>query len=132
MSTKPVYEKLRMVEGISVLVLNSPGDYEEIIGALPEYIEFRTSPTEEVDFVHLFAMNRAELDKYIAVAIESIKYDGLLWVSYPKGSSGVETDINRDRIWEHLKQKDIRPVTQISINETWSALRFRPKDAVGK
>jgi hypothetical protein len=132
MSRKQISEKLRMAEGSSVLVLNGPDEYQRIIGSIPKDVRITRTPEAEVDFVHLFAFNKAELDEYIDLALKAIKYDGLLWVSYPKGSSNIETDINRDRIWEVLKAKEIRPVTQISINDTWSAIRFRPEERVGK
>ncbi|MGD1993143.1 MAG: DUF3052 family protein [Anaerolineae bacterium] len=132
MPAKPLHQKLRLSEGDSVLVINGPPNYEELLGSVPEGIVISEDPGEEVDFVHLFARNRADLDEYIDVALGSVKYDGLLWVSYPKGSSGVETDINRDIIWELLKAKGIRPVTQVSVDSTWSALRFRPEEMVGR
>jgi hypothetical protein len=132
MSSKPVSKKLRLGEGDSVLVLNSPGDYREILESVPEGVTIAEEAKGEFDFVHLFVSNRADLDRYIDVALDAVTYDGLLWVSYPKGSSKVETDINRDSIWELLKEKGIRPVTQVSVDSTWSALRFRPEEMVGK
>jgi len=132
MSSKPVSKKLRLGEGDSVLVINSPGDYREILASVPAGVVISEEPNGEFDFVHLFACNRADLDRYIDVALDAVTYDGLLWVSYPKGSSKVETDINRDSIWELLKEKGIRPVTQVSVDSTWSALRFRPEEMVGK
>ena len=132
MSSKPVSKKLRLREGDAVLVINSPGDYREILESVPEGVAISEEPDGEFDFVHLFASNRADLDRYVDVALEAVKYDGLLWVSYPKGSSKVETDINRDSIWELLKEKRIRPVSQVSVDSTWSALRFRPEEMVGK
>ncbi len=99
MSSKWVYQKLRMKEGSSVLVLNSTGDYEKLIGRLPRDTDLLKAPQVEVDFVHLFVSNRDELEQNIDIALKAVKYDGLLWISYPKGSSGVETDINRDSIW---------------------------------
>jgi hypothetical protein len=50
----------------------------------------------------------------------------LLWVAYPKGSSGVKTDVNRDRLWQALEPTGWRPVRQVALDETWSAMRFRP------
>jgi hypothetical protein len=114
-----------------MVVINIPGDYRDLIGGLPDGARIVEEPGERVDFVHLFVSGKAELERYIDVAIDTVKYDGLLWVSYPKGSSRVETDVNRDVLWELLKAKGIRPVMQVSINETWSALRFRPAEAVG-
>ena len=131
MSTKPVYEKLRLRGDMKVAILNNPGNYRDLTGGLPDGVIIVDESDEKVDFVHLFVSDQAELEKFIDVAIDTVKYDGLLWVSYPKGSSKVETDVNRDVLWELLKEKGIRPVMQISINETWSALRFRPAEAVG-
>jgi uncharacterized protein YbdZ (MbtH family) len=55
-----------------------------------------------------------------------------MWVSYPKKSSKVKTDISRDAGWEIMAENSLRPVTQVSIDKTWSALRFRPVEQIGK
>lgn len=132
MSGKPLSKKLRLAEGNTVLVINGPDNYQDLLGPIPENVVFSKEANGEFDFVHLFARDKSELVGYIDIAIESVVYDGLLWVSYPKGSSKVDTDINRDSIWEFLKEKGIRPVTQVSVDSTWSALRFRPEELVGK
>ena len=118
--------------GCKALALNAPQDYFQLLAPLPEDVEFSDSPGEALDFVHLFVKDQAQLDANIEAALAAVKYDGLLWISYPKGSSGVKTDINRDSLWEILLEKGIRPVTQVSIDKTWSALRFRPAEAVGR
>lgn len=132
MAKTELYKKLRLTPGQTVLVLNPPQDYKEILGTLPDDVVFTDQIEDKVDFVHLFINNQSELDEFIDEALNSIKYDGLLWISYPKGSSKVKTDINRDRLWELLLEKGIRPVMQVSVDETWSAIRFRPTGAVGK
>jgi hypothetical protein len=65
-------------------------------------------------------------------AVEAVKYDGVLWVSYPKKSSGVETDLHRDMRWHVLEEAGLRPVMQVAIDEVWSALRWGPAERVGK
>ena len=47
----------------------------------------------------------------------------MLWIAYPKGN---RSDINRDTLWPYLTEYNMRPITQIAVDETWSALRFRP------
>jgi hypothetical protein len=128
---KQTYEKLRLKPGYTIAVINSPTEYEKVVGTLPNNIVIVEEPTDKVDFVHLFIKNKSELDAFIDQALDAIKYDGMLWVSYPKGSSKVKTDVNRDILWELLLEKGIRPVMQISIDSTWSAIRFRPEGAVG-
>jgi hypothetical protein len=79
----------------------------------------------------LFAFDRGTIWLH-SVAIAALKYDGLLWISYPKRSSKVETDLTRDRGWEVMTEAGLRPVTQVSIDALWSALRFRPLERVGR
>ena len=80
----------------------------------------------------LFVNNIEELKRFGSEMVRSVKYDGYLWFSYPKKNSGVKTDINRDTGWNVLSEAGLRPVTQISIDEVWSALWFRPVVEVGK
>jgi hypothetical protein len=61
-----------------------------------------------------------------------LKADGIFWVSYPKGRSKVRTDLNRDILWKLMDKYGLAGVALISINEVWSAMRFRPADKVGK
>jgi hypothetical protein len=60
-----------------------------------------------------------------------MKPGGLFWISCPKGSSKVPTDLNRDVFLHALDHLGVRPVTQVSVDEIWSALRFRPFAEVG-
>ena len=87
MSQTQIDKKLRLKVGQKALVLNAPQDYGTLLGSIPEGITFVESNSREVDFVHLFVHNRAELEEHIDTALNAIVYDGLLWISYPKGSS---------------------------------------------
>ena len=80
--------------------------------------------------VQLFVYNKANIDAHATTAMQALKPGGLLWFAYPKKSSKVKTDISRDIIWEGLMSIGIHPVTLISIDDTWSALRFRPSTLV--
>ena len=125
-------KKLRIKSGQRALILNAPEGYIEGLSALLEGVQIDQEANGEYEFVHVFVVNSEELDELMAIALDAVIFDGLLWVSYPKGSSGVETDLNRDILWERLLSKGIRPVTQISIDKIWSAIRFRPTEQVGK
>ena len=133
MAETPLVKKLGIKPKYRMLVLNAPGGYRNQLGTLPADAELITTPTSAgyFDVVHLFARNKAEVERDVPMAIQQIKPGGLLWVSYPKQSSKVSTDLNRDVLWDVFPDKDWRPVTQISIDEVWSALRFRPKSEVG-
>ena len=133
MADTPLLKKLGIKPKHRVLILNAPDGYREQFGTLPADVELITTPTSAGNFevVHLFIRNKAEVERDVPMAIKLVKPGGLFWVSYPKQSSKVPTDLNRDVLWDIFPDKDWRPVTQISIDEIWSALRFRPKSEVG-
>ncbi len=128
----PLIKKLRIQPGQRVLILNPPEGYLELLGDLPEGVELSQVPEGAFGFVHLFVKDSAQLDELLPLARQAIEYDGLLWISYPKKSSKVPTDLSRDVLWELMMDTGLRPVTQIAIDAVWSALRFRPADAVGR
>lgn len=115
-----------------MLILNAPEGYVETLGPLPEGARVETEPAGTFDWGQTFVHDVADLRRLAPRARDAVTYDGLLWISYPKKSSGVTTDINRDVAWEEMKEFGLRPVFQISVDETWSALRFRPTEQVGK
>lgn len=134
MGDTSLIKKLGIKPKQRVLILNAPEGYAEQIGTLlPAGVELVTSPTSAAnsDVVLQFVRNKAEVEQNIPLAIQIVKPGGLLWISYPKQSAKVPTDINRDILWKIFPDIEWRPVTQISIDEVWSALRFRPKAEVG-
>ena len=117
-----------------IVILNPPVGYAEHIGSLlPPEVELIATPSPEdsFDIVILFVRNKTEVEKDTPIAIERVKTGGRLWLLYPKQSSKVPTDINRDVLWKIFPDTEWRPVTQIAVDEVWSALRFRPKTEVG-
>ena len=70
--------------------------------------------------------------KFLKTDLKKIEVDSVLWFAYPKGTSKIKTDINRDIIRMTGEEYGITTVAAISIDETWSGIRFRPIDCVGK
>lgn len=124
-SKKSLTSKLFIKEHYTILLVNSPDDYQSLLGPLPNGVNITTEVGPDVDFIQVFFMNRDEMEKQLGNLKDHLKQDGWLWVSYPKGSSKIKTDINRDSIWKFAKELGLKAVHQISINETWSAMRFR-------
>jgi hypothetical protein len=134
MADTPLMKKLGIKPNQRILILNGPERYsEQIRPLLPADVELITTPTpsSHFDVVLQFVRNKAEVEEDTPEAIQQVKPGGLLWISYPKQSSKVPTDINRDILWKIFPDSEWRPVTQISIDDVWSALRFRPKSEVG-
>lgn len=80
---------------------------------------------DDAEAVLVFVNDAAELDAHGSVAIAAARVDHLAWIAYPKGGQR-GTDLNRDILWARLADEGVRPVRQVSIDEVWSALRFRP------
>ena len=83
------------------------------------------------DVLVLFVSNRADLQRDAARAVASVRRDGAFWLAFPKGTSKVKTDLSRDAGWDALTERGYVGVSLISIDDTWSAFRFRPVDLVG-
>jgi hypothetical protein len=77
--------------------------------------------------VLLFVRDRAELDDRAEPALAAARADRLAWIAYPKAGK-LGTDLNRDTLWAALEGRGVRPVRQVAIDDTWSAMRFRPAD----
>ena len=131
MSETSLQKKLRLAAGQKALVLNAPPGYPEALGELPAGLSLSTRPEGAFDFVQLFVKDQDELERLGPAAFQAVKYDSLLWVCYPKQTGKIKSDLNRDILWKLMEPTGLSPVMQISIDETWSALRFRPAEKVG-
>lgn len=89
-----------------------------------------TTKASKADVVLGFAKGQAELMKIAPVAIKMAKADGLLWLCYPKGGAKANTGLDRDVLWQIVEERHgLEGVTLVAVDETWSAMRFRPPGA---
>jgi hypothetical protein len=114
-----VADKLQIKPGQRVAVLHAPAGVD--IGLS----EGATDDPAAADAVLLFVTDRAELDERGDELVAAAWRDALAWVAYPKAGQ-LGTDLNRDTLAELLARQHVRAVRQISIDDVWSALRFRP------
>ncbi len=124
-----VADKLRIKPGQQVLIMNAPDGFIQALG-LPAGTRLHTSADGTFDFVLLFAHSKAEVDNEGKKAIHSLKPGGMLWIAYPKKSSKIKTDITRDVGWDSIRNAGMEGVSLIAIDDTWSAMRFRPSSEV--
>ena len=129
--TKPVVRNnLHLVPPMRVLVLNPPAEFRELVKPLPPEITIVSAG--KADAAVAFVKTKPEANRLAARVLKAIPRDGLLWFCYPKGGSGVETELNRNILWKELARHGIRPVTVRSLGPVWTAMRFRPVELVGK
>jgi hypothetical protein len=123
--------KLLLKQGHVGALVNAPPGYAERLEPLPAGASVSEVLSAGLDFVLLFAASLAELELHAASAASAVRPGGLLWVGYRKGGRRVGTDLNRDLLWRAMARYGQSGVTLVSIDETWSAMRFRPESEVG-
>lgn len=123
--------KLQIRSGARALVINAPDGYLDTLSPLPAGASVAASGEGPFDVVQLFARTRGDLDAGIGQAISTAGDDGVLWISYPKLASAAASDLSRQAVWDALTGTGWEPVTQVAVDETWSALRIRPREKVG-
>jgi hypothetical protein len=116
--------KLQYKENFNCLVLNKPDDWI----AIPFPFETKRS-NNPYDLELVFMRDKQILDKHLSV-LTSEKDDRIQWVAYPKKTSPLYIDLDRDRITHMLRTFAYRPVTMVSLTDDWSAMRIRNEKMV--
>lgn len=136
MASASLAKKLQMKPGQRATVLNAPEGYPRALEPLPEGVELllELGGDGQLDFALLFVKTLAELRERLPAAARAVKHDALLWIAYPKGSAKTGADLNRDRLHAAVAEHERRltGVTLVSLDDTWSAMRFRPPERVGR
>jgi bacteriocin resistance YdeI/OmpD-like protein len=114
-------KKLHLKAGMRVAVANAPAGFS--LGKAPG-VAVEKSLTRDLDLVMLFATSQKELKGHWPKALAAVKTDGAVWVSYPKKSSGIQSDLGMDE-WAATRGSDWNPVSMIGIDDTWSSVRFK-------
>jgi hypothetical protein len=114
-----LWEKLQIRPGTTVAILNAPTDAPVLVGPFEV-----TADLGGADAVLLYAGNRHELASRGAAVVSAAR-DRLAWIAYPKARK-LGTDLNRDILAHAMTALGADPVRQVSLDSTWSALRFRP------
>lgn len=111
------------------IVIDAPASLSDAFVGLGFKTEFNQTKSSNT---LVFISNRERLLNFLTNNLIQIEIDSVCWIAYPKGTSKLKSDVNRDRIRLTIEEFGLTTVTAISIDETWSALRFRPIDKVGK
>ena len=114
--------KLGLKPRAAARVIASPMDYAELLGAIPDGVTFDADGA--LDFVHLFVTERAELQEQLEQLKDEIKPNGMIWVSWPKKSARIPTDITEDVIREVALPMGLVDVKVAAITDIWSGLRL--------
>lgn len=121
-SGTPLVKKLGIKEGFKVRFINKPKNYMQLLEELPPGV--MQTKTGKADFVHLFTKSRKELTSELNKNIKLIEQEGMIWVSWPKKASKIETDITEDVIREIALPMGLVDVKVCAVDDTWSGLKL--------
>lgn len=124
----PIAQKLRIREKDRLLTIHAPAEFKKNLKDLPPGVTIVTAG-KEYDQVHWFVLNKSQLEKEIDKVLKLVKENTILWVYYPKGTSKLQTDLNRDKGWDMLmKHRDrLAWINLISFDDTWSVFGCRAR-----
>jgi hypothetical protein len=123
-SGKALAQKLGIKSWSRVKTKNAPVNYQQLLGVLPNDVMVSSRLRRPVDLVHIFSIARAHLSAELRRAVDDIEQDGAVWVSWPKKSSGVRTDLTEDVIREVAFPLGLVDVKVCAVDETWSGLKL--------
>ena len=117
-------KKLGIVAGSHVATRHAPADYEDLLEPLPDGVVFDAKVAATTDVVHVFADRKSALEKELVTLRKSIRSNSSVWVSWPKKSSKVPTDITEDTIRELALPLGFVDVKVCAVSDVWSGLKL--------
>jgi hypothetical protein len=124
-SGTPLPKKLGLADGITVAWLDAPDHFVSLLDPMPADLTVRSSTRGRLDLVVCFVTRRTMLAKRLVTAGRAVYPTGLLWVAWPKRSSGVATDVTEDVVRELCLPMGLVDTKVCAIDETWSGLRLQ-------
>jgi hypothetical protein len=123
-SPTPLAKKLGFRDGCRAQLVNHPSHYEDLIHPLPPATELSCRFRKDVDICHFFTKSKRELRQTLPKLMQIIRRNGAIWVSWPKRSSGVVTDITEDTIRDVALPLGLVDIKVCAIDDTWSGLKL--------
>ncbi len=123
-SATPLLQKLGIKEKAKVRFINEPAHLADLLGPLPDGVTLVESRASGVDYVHCFVTQKPRLVALLPGLMNKMARDGMIWISWPKKSSKVQTDITEDTIREVALPLGLVDVKVCAIDETWSGLKL--------
>jgi hypothetical protein len=118
--------KLKLKPGQPGALIGAPEGYRQELAPLPEGVQLSDHIDGKVAWLQVFVKSEAELTAMLPRILASLQPESLLWLTYPKGSSKIQTDLTRDKGWDSVRQAHLKWINLVSVNATWSAFSLRP------
>lgn len=123
-SGTPLPKKLGLKPPMTLAAIGAPKEYREWLGPLPDGIRIVAAAGPRPEAVHVFVTGRADMKKQLTALRKALAPAGFVWVSWPKKSSRVETDITEDTIREIALPLGLVDVKVCAVSDVWSGLKL--------
>jgi hypothetical protein len=123
-SGTPLAKKLGINAGSKVFAVDAPSNYASLLAPIPDGVTFVRKLANTVDVIHLFTKSASELDAKLRLWRAAIRHDAAIWISWPKKTSKVPTDITEDVIREIALAMGFVDVKVCAVDDTWSGLKL--------
>jgi hypothetical protein len=123
-SGTPLPQKLGIKPGLTVVTINAPANYRRLLGQIPDSVTFSERLKSGSSFVHLFTSRRSEMQKKMSILRNKLSDNGAVWVSWPKKSSGISTDVTEDVIREIALPLGFVDIKVCAVDDIWSGLKL--------
>lgn len=123
-SGTPLVKKLGIKPQSKCLVNGEPEHYFDWINPVPEGVKFVRKASSDVDFIHLFVKDYKTFSRLYNETKKVMKKDGMMWISWPKKSSGLITNLDENIIRDYGLKNGLVDVKVCAVDETWSGLKF--------
>jgi len=124
MSDKSIADRLFIKTGYRIALIGAPDTFLDQIGNLPEKVIITRSVGKTTNIVQAFVDKKEKLIDFLENLFKENK-ELIVWIAYPKGTSKIKTDINRDIIAKMALEYGMKSVAMISIDDTWASMRFK-------
>lgn len=137
-SSTPLANKLGIKEGSRIALVNAPKNFQSELGVLPEKAEIVKRLTSSLDIILFFVVTERALAHEFSRLAERLVANGMIWIAWPKKSSGVTTDLTFSNVQRIGLDEGLVDVKICAVDETWSGLKFvyrlkdRPEKGVSK
>ena len=125
-------KKLQIKPTHRILLVNAPESYPAELEPLPREVQLHYAPEGQYDVIQLFVVNHQELARDLSWLQDHLREDTIFWITYPKKSSGIESDLGMMESWDETAKYGLSGVAAASIDATWTALRFKPSNQIKK
>lgn len=124
-SKTPLEKKLGLKDGFTVKIVNAPEHYTQWLTSLDIALyQPEQTKKQSIDFIHVFCKTLEDLEVAIQQHKSFLKFKGMLWVSWPKGSSVIATNLKREPIRDYVLANGLVDVKVAAIDDDWSGLKF--------